>query len=113
LAAVGLYSVLAYGIAQRTRELGLRLALGAEPAELRAMVLRQVARLAGVGIVAGDIAALGFARLAESLLYGLSAFDPRALTAAAVVLSLVVLGAAYLPARRASRIAPLEALRYE
>jgi predicted permease len=113
LAAIGLYGVLAYGVAQRTRELGLRLALGAEPANLRAMVLRQVARLAAVGIVAGGIAAVGFARLAESLLYGLSAFDPRALAAAAVVLSLVVLGAAYLPARRASRIAPLEALRYE
>jgi predicted permease len=113
LAAIGLYGVLSYGIAQRTRELGLRLALGAEPANVRAMVLRHVALLAAIGIVAGGVAAIGFGRVAESLLYGLTAADPRAFAAAAVLLSLVVLGAAYLPARRASRIAPMEALRYE
>jgi predicted permease len=113
LAAIGLYGVLSYGIAQRTRELGLRLALGAEPANVRGMVLRHVAALAAIGIAVGGAAAIGFGRLAESLLYGLTAADPRAFFAAAVLLSLVVFGAAYLPARRASRIAPMEALRYE
>ena len=113
LAAIGLYGVLAYGIAQRTRELGLRLALGAERANLRALVLRQVALWAVIGIAVGGAAAIGFGRLAESLLYGLTAFDLGALAAAAGTLSLVVLGAAYLPARRASSIAPMEALRHE
>ena len=113
LAAIGLYGVLAYGVAQRTRELGLRLALGAEPASLRALVLRQVALWSVVGIVAGGAAAIGFGRLAESLLYGLTAFDARALAAAAATLSLVILAAAYFPAYRASRIAPMEALRHE
>jgi ABC-type antimicrobial peptide transport system permease subunit len=77
------------------------------------MVLRHVAALAAIGIAVGGAAAIGFGRLAESLLYGLTAADPRAFFAAAVLLSLVVFGAAYLPARRASRIAPMEALRYE
>jgi predicted permease len=113
LAAIGLYGVLAYGVAQRTRELGLRLALGAEPANLRAVVLRQVALWAVIGIAIGGGAAIGFGRLAESLLYGLTAFDGRALVAAAVTLSLVMLAAAYFPARRASRITPMEALRHE
>jgi predicted permease len=113
LAAVGLYGVLAYGVAQRTRELGLRLALGAEPANLRALVLRQIALWAVMGIAVGGAAAVGFGRLAESLLYGLTAFDVRALAVAAVTLSLVMLVAAYLPARRASLIAPMEALRHE
>jgi predicted permease len=113
LAAVGLYGVLAYGVAQRTRELGLRLALGAEPANLRALVLRQIALWAVIGIAVGGGAAIGLGRLAESLLYGLTAFDVRALVAAAVTLSLVMLVAAYLPARRASQIAPMEALRHE
>jgi ABC-type antimicrobial peptide transport system permease subunit len=113
LAAIGLYGVLAYGVAQRTRELGLRLALGAEPANLRTVVLRQVALWAVLGIAVGGVAAIGFGRLAESLLYGLTAFDVRALAAAGVTLSLVILAAAYLPARRASQIAPMEALRHE
>jgi predicted permease len=113
LAAIGLYGVLAYGVAQRTRELGLRLALGAEPANLRAVVLRQVGLWAVIGIAVGAAAAIGLGRLAESLLYGLTAFDVGALAAAAVTLSLVMLAAAYLPARRASRITPMEALRHE
>jgi ABC-type antimicrobial peptide transport system permease subunit len=113
LAAIGLYGVLAYGIAQRTRELGLRLALGAEPERLRAMVLKQVAVLASIGIVVGLAAAIGLGRVAESLLYGLSGHDPLAVGIATVVLGLVVLVAGYLPARRASSIAPMEALRHE
>jgi predicted permease len=113
LAAIGLYGVLAYGVAQRTRELGLRLALGAEPANVRALVLRQVALWAVIGITVGGAAAIGFGRLAESLLYGLTAFDARALAAAAITLSLVMLAAAFVPARRAARIAPMEALRHE
>jgi putative ABC transport system permease protein len=113
LAAIGLYGVLASGIAQRTRELGLRLALGAEPSDLRAMVLRQVVSLAAIGIVIGCLAAIGFGRLAESLLYDLDASDPGALIGAAAVLTAVVSLAAYVPARRASKIAPMEALRYD
>jgi putative ABC transport system permease protein len=113
LAAIGLYGVLGYGVAQRTRELGLRLALGADPAKVRALVLRQVASWAVIGIAVGGAAAIGFGRLAESLLYGLTAFDIRALAAAAVILSLAMLAAALIPARRASRIHPMEALRHE
>jgi ABC-type antimicrobial peptide transport system permease subunit len=105
--------VLAYGVAQRTREFSLRLALGAEPAHLRTLVLRQVASSAAIGIAIGATAAIGFGRFAESLLYGLTAFDVRTLVAAAVTLSLVMLAAAYFPAHRASRIAPMEALRHE
>jgi predicted permease len=113
LAAIGLYGVLAYGIAQRARELGLHLALGAKPGNLRAMVLRQVAPMAAIGILVGGAAAIGFGQIAQALLYGLTGSDPRVFAMAAVVLSLVVLGAAYLPARGASRIEPMAALRYK
>jgi putative ABC transport system permease protein len=113
LAAVGLYGVLAYNVAQRTRELGLRLALGAEPRRLRAMVLKQVAVLALVGGTLGLAAALTLGRAAEALLFGLSAYDPLVLAASVGLLSAVVLAASYVPARRASSVAPMEALRYE
>jgi len=113
LAAIGLYGVLAYNVAQRTRELGLRLALGAAPGNLRAMVLGQVGRMTVIGIALGVVAAVGLGRAAQKLLYGLSGYEPLVLIAAAAVLSMVVFAAAYLPARRASSIAPMEALRYE
>jgi predicted permease len=113
LAAIGLYGVLAYNVTQRTRELGLRLALGATPGTLRGMVLKQVGVMALVGGMMGLAAAVGIGRVAEALLFGLSGYDPPVLLAAVAVLSAVVLAASYLPARRASNIAPMEALRYE
>jgi predicted permease len=113
LAAIGLYGVLAYNVAQRTRELGLRLALGAEPSGLRALVVKQVGLMTVIGSAIGLAAAAGLGRVAEALLVGLSGHDPAVLIAAVAVISFVVLGASYVPARRASRIAPMEALRYE
>lgn len=113
LAAIGLYGVLAYNVAQRTRELGLRQALGAEPKSLRALVLKQVGLMAVIGTAVGLVTAVGLGRLAEALLVGLSANDPVLLAGAAAAMSLVVLGASYGPARRASSVAPMEALRHE
>jgi ABC-type antimicrobial peptide transport system permease subunit len=113
LAGIGLYGVLAYNITQRTRELGLRLALGAAPMRLRAMVLKQVGTMAAIGAAIGLAAALVLGRVAESLLYGLSGRDPLVIVAAVAVLAAVVLAGSWWPARRASRIAPTEALRYE
>jgi ABC-type antimicrobial peptide transport system permease subunit len=113
LAALGLYGMLSYNVAQRSREIGLRLALGAPPERVRGMVLRQVAWLASVGGVVGLLAALGLGRAAQALLFGLSPSDPRALLAAAGVLAIVVVAAGYLPARRAARIDPVVALRHD
>jgi predicted permease len=111
LAAVGLYGVLSYTVAQRTRELGLRLALGAPPAGLRAMVLRQVASMAAIGSVLGLTVALLLGRAGRTLLFDVKPADPAACLAAAAVLIAVVLAAGYWPARRASRIDPMVALR--
>lgn len=111
LAAVGLYAVLSYNIGGRTRELGLRLALGANPARLLAMVLTQVGRIAAIAIVFGLAAAFGVGRLADALLYELSGSNPTVFVVAAIVITLVALTASYLPARQASRVAPMEALR--
>ena len=113
LAALGLYGVLAYSVAQRSREIGLRVALGAPTSRIRAMVLRQVARMAVIGIVLGAAAAALFGRAAQSLLFGIEAGNPLMLAAAAAVLAAVTLGAAYLPARRAARVDPMTVLRYE
>lgn len=113
LAALGLYGVLAYSVAQRSREIGLRFALGAPTARVRGMVLRQVVRMVLVGIALGATAAAFFGRTAQSLLFSIEAGDPLMLLAAAVFLTAVALGAAYVPARRASRVDPMTVLRYE
>jgi len=113
LAAIGLYGVLAYDVARRTREIGLRLALGAAPSALRTMVLRQVGVMAAIGIPVGLGAAIVVAHAAGALLYGLRGYDPAVLAAAVGILCVVVGIAAYLPARRAVHVAPMEALRYE
>jgi len=113
LAAIGLYGVLAYTVAQRTREIGLRMALGAAPSRVRAMVLRQVGVMTIVGGVIGLAAAIGLGHLAQSLLFQLQGYDPFVLVAAAVTLTLVALGAGFIPAHRASQVDPMSALRYE
>ncbi len=113
LAAIGLYGVLAYTVAQRTREIGLRMALGAAPSRVRGMVLRQVAVMTLVGGVIGLGGAVWLARLAESLLYELKGHDPLVLVGAAIVLSIVALIAGFIPAHRASQVEPMHALRYE
>jgi predicted permease len=111
LAAVGLYAVLTYIVGERTRELGLRLALGASPAGLLTLIFRQIGWIATVAVVLGLAAAFGVGQLAESLLFGLSGYDAVAFGSATVLISLVALGASYLPARRAANVAPMEALR--
>ena len=113
LAGIGLYGVLAYNVQQRTRELGLRQALGAEPKQLRALVLKQVGVMALIGLGVGLAAAIALGRVAEAVLFGLSGRDPIVIGGAAAVLAAVILAASWLPAWRASRIAPTEALRYE
>jgi predicted permease len=113
LAAVGLYGVLAYTIAQRTREIGLRMALGADRSRVRGMVLKQVGWMTIIGGIVGLAGAIGLGRAAKSLLFELEGHDPTVLVAAAVLLTLVALGAGFVPAQRASNIDPMRALRYE
>jgi predicted permease len=113
LAAVGLYGVLAYTVTQRTREIGLRMALGAAPGRVRAMMLRQVGLMTIVGAAIGLTAAVWASRGARSLLYQLQGSDPAVLMGSTLVLALVALAAGTIPAHRASRIDPMRALRWE
>jgi predicted permease len=113
LAAVGLYGVLAYTVAQRTKEFGLRMALGADAARVRGMVLGQVGRMTLLGGLVGLAVAVAIGRLAGSLLFELQGHDPAVLTMSAVLLTIVALGAGFIPAYRASRLDPMRALRYE
>ena len=111
LAAVGIYGLTAYSVAQRTREMGLRMALGAQPGTVLRMVLREAGSLAGIGLLAGMIAAFAATRLMASLLFGVPATDPATFGAVAVGLALVSLLAAYVPGRRATRVSPMIAMR--
>jgi ABC-type antimicrobial peptide transport system permease subunit len=113
LASVGLYGVVAYSVSRRTHEVGIRMALGAAQGQVVRMILLQGGRLAFVGVGIGVLAAAGVGQLLESLLYGVSSFDPIAYGAAAGLLLLVAFAANLAPALSASRIDPLSALRSE
>jgi ABC-type antimicrobial peptide transport system permease subunit len=104
---------MAHGVARRTREFGIRMALGAAPARIRTMVLRDLVWILGFGLGVGIPVALASTRLIESRLFGVHGRDAATVTAAAVLLSLTATIAAYWPARRASKVNPLAALRYE
>jgi predicted permease len=113
LAAIGLYGVVAYSVAQRTREVGLRMALGATTAQVMGMVVAGGMRLAAAGVAAGVLVSIGVTRVLSALLYGVSSVDPLAFAGAAGVLLAVALAANLAPARRATRIQPMAALRHD
>ena len=113
LACIGLYGLLSYEVSRKTREIGVRMALGARPSDVLRFIVRQGVGLSAVGAVLGILGALGVTRYLASLLYGVRPFDPLTFLAVALLLGLVALAACYLPARRASRVDPMVALRYE
>jgi ABC-type antimicrobial peptide transport system permease subunit len=113
LAAIGIYGLMAYSVEQRTQEIGIRLALGAQTASVKNMVVWQGMRLAILGVVIGVLASLGLVRFISSFLYGITARDPLVFGGVPVLLACVALLAVWIPARRASRVDPIIALRYE
>jgi predicted permease len=113
LASIGIYGVISYSVAQRTQEIGIRLALGAQRRNVFGMILSQGARLAGLGIAIGLVLAFGVARLMSSFLFGVQPADPLTFAAVCALLLAVAFLACYIPARRATRVDPLTALRYE
>jgi ABC-type antimicrobial peptide transport system permease subunit len=113
LAALGLYGLLSAAVRQRTREIGVRVALGAQPGAVTGLFLRRAAVLVGIGGLAGIMVAAGVTRLIRDLLYGVAPTDPESFVGAVTALGMAGLLAAFLPARRAARLDPVEALRHE
>jgi ABC-type antimicrobial peptide transport system permease subunit len=113
LAAIGLYGVISYMVVQRTKEIGVRMAIGANRGDVIQLIMREAGALTGIGLVVGTALALASAQAAKSLLFGLKPRDPLTLVLAIVTLSAVAAFASFLPAYRASRLDPLKALRYD
>lgn len=113
LAGVGVYGVMAYAVSQRTQEIGVRMALGATAASVFRMMLGDAMRLVAAGVIVGVVAAAWLSRFLTSLLFQTERFDPWTFAATAAILTLVAAIASYVPARRGTRIAPVEALRAE
>jgi putative ABC transport system permease protein len=113
LTAIGIYGVMAYAVSQRTHEMGLRIALGAHPSQVLSLILRQGLGLVSIGLLFGILGALALTRLMTSLLFGTSTTDPLTFASVVFLLSLVAVAACCIPARRAMRVDPLVALRYE
>jgi putative ABC transport system permease protein len=113
LSAIGIYGVMAYSVTQRKQELGIRVALGADPRDILRLVVGQGMKLALIGVVLGVLISLLLTRLLSSLLFGVHAIDPIAFAGSAVVLAVAAFAACYLPARRATRVDPIVVLRFE
>jgi putative ABC transport system permease protein len=113
LSSIGIYGVMSFGVSLRVREIGVRMALGAEPRHVRAMLMREGASLVGIGIAFGMAAAFGLSRLLDTMLVGVGSRDVMAFAAAPCVLGVVALAACWIPALRATRIDPATALRAE
>jgi predicted permease len=113
LACVGIYGIMAYSVANRRNEIGIRMALGAQPGQVRGMILRESTWLTGAGIAVGVGAALVLTRLVKSMLYGIEPWDPVTLAGGVLILMAVALAASWIPARRAAGVQPMEALRHE
>jgi putative ABC transport system permease protein len=113
LSCVGIYGVISYLVGERTREIGVRMALGARRSDVLRLILGQGARMALLGLLPGIFLALGLTRLMRSQLFGVTPHDPLTFAAVAMVFVMVALAACYIPARRAARVDPMVALRYE